>query len=92
MVNPLFAHAFSTPALRKDREGRGTHGVGDTDEIKSLGHPPLREWAYVRHYFNSEERDQQLSPWIEHYNFHRPHGSLGYAPPISRVPSIGTTS
>src|SRR2546425_543211 len=52
----------------------------------------LREWAYVRHYLSSEDRDQQLSPWIEHYNFHRPHGSLGYAPPISRVSPVGTTS
>src|SRR6266567_8606420 len=45
----------------------------------------LREWAYVRHYTNSEERDQQLSPWLHYYNFARPHGSLGYAPPISRA-------
>jgi transposase InsO family protein len=52
----------------------------------------LREWAYVRHYINSEERDQQLSPWLEHYNFHRPHGSLGYAPPISHASPVGTTS
>ncbi len=52
----------------------------------------LREWAYVRHYLNSEERDQQLSPWFEHYNFHRPHGSLAYAPPISRAAPMGTTS
>ena len=52
----------------------------------------LREWAYVRHYLNSEERDQHLSPWLEHYNFHRPHGSLGYAPPISRAIPPGTTS
>src|SRR5260370_31072321 len=52
----------------------------------------LRQWAYVRHYLNSEERDQQLSPWIEHYNFHRPHGSLGYAPPLSRMSPVGTTS
>jgi transposase InsO family protein len=51
----------------------------------------LREWAYVRHYAHSEERDQHLAPWLEHYNFNRPHGSLGYAPPISRVPA-GTTS
>jgi len=51
----------------------------------------LREWAYVRHYLNSEERDQHLQPWLQHYNFHRPHGSLGYAPPISRAPA-GTTS
>ncbi len=52
----------------------------------------LREWAYVRHYTNSEERDQQLSPWLHYYNFARPHGSLGYAPPISRAAPRGTTS
>jgi transposase InsO family protein len=51
----------------------------------------LREWAYVRHYLNSEERDRHLAPWLDYYNFHRPHGSLGYAPPISRAPA-GTTS
>jgi len=52
----------------------------------------LREWAYARHYASSEERDQQLSSWLQHYNFSRPHGSLGYAPPISRTPSAGITS
>jgi transposase InsO family protein len=52
----------------------------------------LREWAYVRHYLNSDERDLHLSPWLEHYNCHRPHGSLGYAPPISRAIPPGTTS
>lgn len=34
----------------------------------------LREWAYSRHWTNSEERDQYLLPWLEHYNFTRPHG------------------
>jgi hypothetical protein len=28
------------PALRKEREGRGTHIAGDANEIRSLGHPP----------------------------------------------------
>jgi hypothetical protein len=32
-----FAPAFPTPALRKKREERGTHCVGDAREIKSLG-------------------------------------------------------
>jgi hypothetical protein len=31
---------FVVPVLRKGREGRGTHLVGDASEIKSLGHPP----------------------------------------------------
>lgn len=53
----------------------------------------LREWAYSRHWTNSQERDQHLLPWLTHYNFTRPHGSLDYAPPISRAPaSVGTTS
>jgi transposase InsO family protein len=52
----------------------------------------LREWAYARHWTNSEERDLHLLPWLQHYNFTRPHGSLGYAPPISRAAPTGTTS
>jgi len=52
----------------------------------------LREWAYSRHWTNSEERDQSLLPWLHHYNFTRPHGSLGYAPPITRTAPAGTTS
>jgi len=52
----------------------------------------LREWAYSRHWTNSEERDQSLLPWLHHYNFTRPHGSLGYAPPITRTAPASTTS
>ena len=52
----------------------------------------LREWAYVRHWPDSEQRDQYLQPWLHYYNFTRPHGSLGYAPPISRADPPGTTS
>ena len=52
----------------------------------------LREWAHARFYASSQERDQHLSSWLQHYNFTRPHGSLGYAPPISRSVSAGTTS
>jgi hypothetical protein len=37
--NPL-AHAFGTPALRKNREGRGApHCLAGVGEIESLGHP-----------------------------------------------------
>ncbi len=51
----------------------------------------LREWAYAKHWANSDERDQHLQPWTDYYNFARPHGSLNYAPPISRA-DPGTTS
>jgi transposase InsO family protein len=45
----------------------------------------LREWAYVRTYQNSNERSQELRPWLHQYNWHRPHASLGLSPPISRA-------
>jgi transposase InsO family protein len=44
----------------------------------------LREWAYARSYQNSDERSQELRPWLHQYNWHRPHGSLGASPPVSR--------
>ncbi|AKC78177.1 integrase [Xanthomonas arboricola] len=46
----------------------------------------LREWAYARSYDTSEQRARALAPWLHHYNWHRPHASLGYLPPISRIP------
>jgi len=44
----------------------------------------LREWAYARSYSNSNQRNQELRPWLHQYNWHRPHSSLGLSPPISR--------
>jgi transposase InsO family protein len=51
----------------------------------------MREWAYAKHWQNSDERNQHLQPWMHYYNFNRPHGSLNYKPPISRT-ETGTTS
>jgi len=51
----------------------------------------LREWAYAKHWQDSDQRDHHLLPWTDYYNRHRPHGSLGYKPPISRS-EAGTTS
>lgn len=45
----------------------------------------LREWAYARAYETSEQRGQHLSPWLHRYNWHRPHASLDYLPPVSRL-------
>ena len=51
----------------------------------------LREWAYAKHWPDSDQRDAYLKPWTDYYNHQRPHGSLNYMPPISRSES-GTTS
>jgi transposase InsO family protein len=46
------------------------------------------EWAYARIYGSSEERAQALSFFLTHYNFRRPHGSLGHKPPASRLTNV----
>jgi transposase InsO family protein len=51
----------------------------------------LKEWAYSQHWPSSDHRDAQLQPWNDFYNNQRPHGSLNYNPPVSRLRG-GTTS
>ena len=47
-----------------------------------------REWAYGLAYRSHRHRNRALPHWLEHYNRHRPHSSLGDRPPISRVHNV----
>ena len=49
----------------------------------------LREWAYARAYDSSAQRAAELPLWLHRYNWHRPHGSIGSMPPISRLGLTG---
>jgi transposase InsO family protein len=49
----------------------------------------LREWAYAQAYNTSRERAAELPRWLHRYNWHRPHGSIGSKPPISRLGLAG---
>jgi transposase InsO family protein len=48
----------------------------------------LREWAYGRIYGSSPERTAALTSWLNHYNYRRPHGSLGHQPPAARINNL----
>lgn len=47
----------------------------------------LREWAYAEPYASSRERRRHLRPYLQYYNRQRPHASLGYQAPWSRLTS-----
>ena len=49
----------------------------------------LREWAYARAYNTSKQRAEELPFFMHRYNWHRPHGSIGAKPPISRLGLTG---
>jgi transposase InsO family protein len=82
------AHAIACRALKvrhtRIRPGRPrTNGKAERF-IQTL----LNEWAYVRLYGSSLEREHQLAVYLERYNFRRPHGSLGKRPPASRLTNV----
>ena len=48
----------------------------------------LDEWAYARPYMSNNERLLALGPWLDHYNQHRPHTSLGGLTPMQVLVNI----
>lgn len=50
------------------------------------------EWLYAQSWTSNQERREALQPWLEHYNYHRPHSSLAGRPPISRSPANTVTN
>jgi transposase InsO family protein len=58
-------------------------------KVERLVQTSLCEWAYARAYTTSEERAAELPLWLHRYNWHRPHGSIGSKPPITRLGLAG---
>ena len=48
----------------------------------------LGGWAYGAIYRSSAERSSALPGWLDHYNFRRPHGSLGHRSPGARLAEL----
>jgi transposase InsO family protein len=45
-------------------------------------------WAYGAIYGSSAERTAALPGWLDHYNYRRPHGSLGHRAPAARLAEL----
>ncbi len=84
-----FRHACQQMAIKHSRTRPYTPRTNGKAE--RFIQTALREWAYAKHWDDSEQRDAHLQPWIDYYNHERPHGSLNYKPPISRSDSATTS-
>jgi transposase InsO family protein len=82
-LSRAFAAACARLAIRHLRTRAYTPRTNGKAErfIQTL----LREWAYRRPYRSSARRRRALDPWLRYYNRRRPHMSLNYLPPISRL-------
>lgn len=47
-----------------------------------------RKWAHGAIYSTSKQRTATLPAWLDHYNYTRPHGSLGHKPPGTRLTKV----
>jgi transposase InsO family protein len=54
-----------------------------------LGRATAPPEADIRPYNTSDERAAELPKWLHRYNWHRPHGSIGSMPPISKLGLAG---
>jgi transposase InsO family protein len=57
-------------------------------KVERLIQTMLNEWAYARIYGSSAERAAALAPYLDRYNYRRPHGSLSHQPPASRLNNL----
>jgi transposase InsO family protein len=61
------------------------HCPWQNGKAERLNRTLATEWAYRQPFTSNDQRAAALAPWIEHYNTHRRHSSLGGLPPVSRL-------
>jgi transposase InsO family protein len=91
-------NGFSYVKNRSLRELLARHGIRHlttepyrprtNGKVERFHQTMAREWAYGLSYRSHRQRNQALPHWLDHYNRHRPHSSLGNRPPISRVHNV----
>ena len=85
-ISRLYAHTLHQLGLRHVRIRPNRPQTNGKAErlIQTL----LNEWAYNRIYGSSPERTAALAGYLQRYNYHRPHGSLGHQPPATRLNNL----
>jgi len=91
----LTDNAMNYRHSRTFRETARAHGIGlrhtrpyrpqTNGKAEAFNKTLQREWAYRRLYSSNEERLAALQPFLDDYNFVRPHTAIDNRPPASRL-------
>jgi transposase InsO family protein len=91
-------NGFSDVKNRSLRELLARHGIHHlttqpyrprtNGKVERFHQTMAREWAYGLAYRSHHHRNHALPYWLDHYNRHRPHSSLGNRPPSSRIHNV----
>lgn len=88
----VYTHSSKFKALLDDRQIEHVlitpYRPQQNGKVERFHQTMAREWAYGLSYRSSTHRRKALPHWLDWYNNHRPHSSLGDRPPISRVHNL----
>ena len=57
-------------------------------KVERMNRTLAREWQYARAWESEGARAEALAPFIERYNWDRPHSACGGLPPMSRIVGV----
>lgn len=61
------------------------HSPWQNGKAERFNRTMQENWAYRHPFTSNAARAEALAPWLEHYNYARPHTACGGQPPISRL-------
>lgn len=61
------------------------HSPWQNGKAERFNRTMQENWAYRHPFTSNKHRHDALAPWLEHYNYARPHTACNGQPPISRL-------
>lgn len=91
MTDNALAYATSSSfrkaliTIRADHVLIRAHCPWQNGKVERFNRTMQEEWAYRHPFTSNTARADALAPFLEHYNYARPHTACGGQPPITRV-------
>jgi transposase InsO family protein len=81
-----------SPVARSGSATSAPDPTGHAPTAERFHQTMAREWGYGLVYLSHRHRAQALPHWLDHYNRHRPHGSLNRQTPLQRLETLNNLS